>query len=373
MAALREALEKLTSLSTPPTIDIPPSHSATYAAWSLDTSTSDFCPECRVSNPIEKYSEGDVVCGDCGLVLGDRIVDTRSEWRTFSNDDTSGVDPSRVGAGINPLLHGEQLSTTIAYTKPARTTKTTTAASGGASGRVLQRAQARTAESKADQSLLVAYERIGAFCGGMSIQNVVVETAKTLFKQIDDAKVIRGKPVDAVVAACIFLACRQCSVPRTFREVFAMTNVPKKDIGRVYKVMEKFFNKQGKGPEEAGAGDGGYKVTETTKPCELIHRYCSALKMDQRCAAVSVALAARIAELGSVAGRSPISGAAACIYMIGHLLGTSRTTKEISKVAGVGEPTIRNAYKHLYNDRAKLIDRTWLEEGKGDLERLPCA
>lgn len=41
------------------------------------------CPNCRDPNPniIEEFSSGDLVCGTCGLVLGDRVVDTRSEWR----------------------------------------------------------------------------------------------------------------------------------------------------------------------------------------------------------------------------------------------------------------------------------------------------
>ena len=41
------------------------------------------CPECRDPNPniVEEFGSGDLVCGTCGLILGDRIVDTRSEWR----------------------------------------------------------------------------------------------------------------------------------------------------------------------------------------------------------------------------------------------------------------------------------------------------
>lgn len=41
------------------------------------------CPECRDPIPDirEEFGSGDLVCGRCGLVLGDRIVDTRSEWR----------------------------------------------------------------------------------------------------------------------------------------------------------------------------------------------------------------------------------------------------------------------------------------------------
>jgi hypothetical protein len=41
------------------------------------------CPECAPNKPeiIEEFGSGDLVCGGCGLVLGDKIVDTRSEWR----------------------------------------------------------------------------------------------------------------------------------------------------------------------------------------------------------------------------------------------------------------------------------------------------
>lgn len=66
--------------------------SATYAAARGDgpKGEDDFvpdlnvrllCPECQVDPPNinEEFASGDLVCGDCGLVLGDRIVDTRSE------------------------------------------------------------------------------------------------------------------------------------------------------------------------------------------------------------------------------------------------------------------------------------------------------
>lgn len=48
-----------------------------------DLSVRLICPECRDPNPniVEEFGSGDLVCGNCGLVLGDRIVDTRSEWR----------------------------------------------------------------------------------------------------------------------------------------------------------------------------------------------------------------------------------------------------------------------------------------------------
>ena len=61
---------------------------------------------------IEDYRAGDQICSECGLVVGDRVIDVGSEWRTFSNDN-GGEDRSRVGGPENSLLGSCDLSTMI--------------------------------------------------------------------------------------------------------------------------------------------------------------------------------------------------------------------------------------------------------------------
>ena len=51
------------------------------------------CKYCSVL--IEDYRVGDKICSEFGLVVGDRVVDVGSEWRTFSNDN-GGEDRSRT-------------------------------------------------------------------------------------------------------------------------------------------------------------------------------------------------------------------------------------------------------------------------------------
>jgi transcription initiation factor TFIIB len=199
--------------------------------WAENLNMTLMCKDCKEDPPnlVEEFSSGDMVCGSCGLVLGDRIVDTRSEWRTFSNDDQGNDDPSRVGDGPNLLLNGSQLQTTIAYTD------------GNARSRDLLRAQSKSTADKATKGLLAAYKEIGAHCDAVNIPKQVSDTAKHLFKLVDDAKAFKGKSQEAIIAGCIFIACRQCGVPRTFREIYALTKVSKKDIGRTFKALEKFL------------------------------------------------------------------------------------------------------------------------------------
>ena len=205
------------------------------------------CKDCKEDPPnlVEDFAAGDTICGSCGLVLGDRIVDTRSEWRTFTNDDQNNDDPSRVGDAANPLLNGSQLQTDISFT-----------GLGSGRSRDLNRAQNKSTHDKSTKTLLAAYKEIGAFCDGLSLPKNVSDTAKHLFKVVHDKGAFKGKSQETVIAGCIFIACRQCRVPRTFREIFALTRVPKPEIGRIFKSLEKFFAAQNEEKKKAAEAGG---------------------------------------------------------------------------------------------------------------------
>ncbi|KAL9122161.1 MAG: hypothetical protein Q9187_001290 [Circinaria calcarea] len=336
--------------------------------WRENLNMHVICRECKEVPPniVEEFSSGDMVCGSCGLVLGDRIVDTRSEWRTFSNDDGANDDPSRVGDVKNELLNGDQLTTTIAF------------GDGLGRSRDLHRAQNKSTHDKSNKTLLAAYKEIGALCDAWNIPKNVSDTAKHLFKMVNDAGAFRGKSQEAIIAGCIFIACRQCKVPRTFREIFALTKVSKKEIGRIFKALEKFFAAQNKEKMENLEKDGrvanpndSYNATTSTKAQELCIRYCSQLGLSPKCTMVSQQLADKLTSNGSLAGRSPLSVAAACIYFVSHLLGQGKSPKDISAVAGVSDGTIRTAYKLLEVEKEKIIDPDWIKDGKGDIKLLP--
>ena len=45
------------------------------------------CPSHPEAHLVEDYRAGDMICSECGLVVGDRVIDVGSEWRTFSAND----------------------------------------------------------------------------------------------------------------------------------------------------------------------------------------------------------------------------------------------------------------------------------------------
>ncbi|MCJ1425352.1 transcription initiation factor IIB [Sticta canariensis] len=365
MAAASNLAPSPGAISEPATVSKP------QDMWRENLNMQLICRECKEFPPnlVEEFSSGDMVCETCGLVLGDRIVDTRSEWRTFSNDDQGNDDPSRVGDGANPLLNGSQLQTTISFGDGSNSRS-----------RDLHRAQNKSTHDKSTKGLLAAYKEIGALCDAMHIPKNVSDTAKHLFKMVNDAGAFRGKSQDTIIAGCIFIACRQCKVPRTFREIFALTKVSKAEIGRIFKSLEKFFAAQNKEKMDSVVQAGGivnpednYTTTRTTTAKELCIRFCSQLGLNNRCTMMSQELAGKMDGIGSLAGRSPLSIAGACIYMASHLMGQSKSAKDISAVAGVSDGTIRHAYKLIYPDREKFIDPKWFQDGKSNMSKLPPA
>ena len=178
------------------------------------------CKDCKVYPPniVEDYKAGDLLCGDCGLVFPMRIIDTHSEWRNFSSDGVSGGDdPSRVGGPENPLLDGT-LSTQIS----GRDNYTGQSAA-------LMKAQNRVVGGvKGDRDLMQSFKEIGIMTETIALPKIVGDRAKQLYKKVFDQEVAKGKANAAVVAACIFIACRQEKVPRTFKEIVQLTRVDKK-------------------------------------------------------------------------------------------------------------------------------------------------
>ena len=88
---------------------------------------------------------------------------------------------------------------------------------------------------------------------------------------------------------------------------------------------------------------------------------------------MSQELAGKMDGIGSLAGRSPLSIAGACIYIASQLMGQGKSAKDISAVAGVSDGTIRHAYKLIYPNREEFIDPKWLKDGKADMKKLPPA
>ncbi|XP_065576518.1 transcription initiation factor IIB-like isoform X2 [Artemia franciscana] len=131
------------------------------------------CPHHPLADLIEDSHAGDTICAECGLVVGDRVIDVGTEWRTFSNEK-SGADPSRVGGPENPLFGDGDLSTMIGPAGPNSVDE-----SGFA------RYNNRRQMSSSDRTLMNAVREISTMADRINLPRTIVDRANSLFKEFN--------------------------------------------------------------------------------------------------------------------------------------------------------------------------------------------
>uniref|UniRef100_A0A5S6Q4V1 Transcription initiation factor IIB n=1 Tax=Trichuris muris TaxID=70415 RepID=A0A5S6Q4V1_TRIMR len=269
------------------------------------------CPYHPDVELVEDHRAGDMICPCCGLVVGDRVVDVSSEWRSFSSD-TNSKDPSRVGAPENHLLSGAFLSTAL---------------------------QMVPASSGQDRQLIQAFGIIREMAERIHLPKSIQDQANVLFKQVLDTKQLKGKNSEAVAAACLYIACRKEGVPRTFKEICAVSRMSKKEVGRCFKLIIRALETN----------------LELITTSDFMSRFCGNLNLPQYVQTAATCIARKAVDMDLVSGRSPISIAAAAIYMASQASVEKRSAKDIGEVAGVAEVTIRQSYKLMLASAAQLF------------------
>lgn len=193
--------------------------------------------------------------------------------------------------------------------------------------------------SSSDRALINAFREINGMADRINLPTTIVDRANNLFKQVHDGKNLRGRSNDAIASACLYIACRQEKVPRTFKEICAVSKISTKEIGRCFKKILKALNTR---VDAIGTGD-------------FMSRFCAKLGLSNVVQRAATQIARKAVEIDMVAGRSPISVAAAAIYMACQASADKRSPKEIGDIAGVADVTIRQSYKLMYPYAAKLF------------------
>lgn len=199
--------------------------------------------------------------------------------------------------------------------------------------------QNRRTMSSSDRALIAAFKEISQMADRINLPKTIVDRANNLFKQVHDGKNLKGRSNDAKASACLYIACRQEGVPRTFKEICAVSKISKKEIGRCFKLTLKALATS----------------VDLITTADFMSRFCANLDLPNMVQRAATHIARKAVEMDIVPGRSPISVAAAAIYMASQASEHKRSQKEIGDIAGVADVTIRQSYKLMYPAAAKLF------------------
>jgi transcription initiation factor TFIIB len=266
---------------------------------------------------------------DCGYVIAAKIADRGPEWRAF--DDEQRAKRTRVGAPLTYTIHDKGLSTMIDWHDRDIYGK---GLSPGQKAQVyrLRKWQRRIRVSDAtERNLAFALSEITKIANNLNLPKNILETASLIYRKAVKERLIRGRSIQGVTSAAIYLACRQCGLPRTLEEIAQASNVNKKEVGRSYRFLIKELN---------------YFIPPL-KPSQYITKFSNQLTMQGKVEEIAHKILAVAKELKLTSGRGPTGIAAAASYIASVLTGERKTQREIAEIAQVTEVTIRNRYKEL--------------------------
>lgn len=276
------------------------------------------CPECGGSI-IPLVNTGDVVCNQCGLVINEKNVDfSHKGRRAYTNQEKNSRE--QTGAPISILLPDMGLSTVIDRKKINNPD-------------LKRAAKWNTRITWQKRNLLIASTELKRISTNLNLPVYIREDAMRLYREAFKKKLLRGRSINAMVAACLYLACRRKQLPRTLQEITNEASANAKDVRRSYSILIREFNLK----------------SPSTDPVSLIPRYINNLGLDSDTEQLTTKILNSFKSKFSISGKDPKGLCAGAIYLASKIKNKDLTQQQIVESIGVTEVTLRSRYKELKN------------------------
>jgi transcription initiation factor TFIIB len=289
------------------------------------------CPECGSKNIITDPKHAELYCANCGIVFAENLIDLGPEWRAYDEEQAS--KRIRTGPPTSYRLHNKGLSTST----PESIART-------------KRLRGVISMDSSEKTLSFALGEIDRMASALGLPNDIKEETSVLYRKAAKQRLIKGRSIEELVSAMLFIICRQYGVPRTLKEIAEVSRMPLKKIRRAYIFLLKKLE---------------IKLAPAD-PAHYVPRFCSELELSDVIRERAIKLLKEVKEAVAEKGWAPTGTAAAAIYLAALSSGESVDEKEIAKVAGTSPITIHNRYKEL-EKKLKLNTNTLSSDsGKKD-------
>ena len=274
---------------------------------------------------------GEIVCSRCGLVISDKIQDTRQEWRDFLNTEEA-KDRRRTGIPTSLALHDRGLYTMIGRGHKDARGQVLDASMRSTMGR-LRTWDLRT-QASANRNLRTAFNQLNILKDKLGLPDAIIEKTAYIYRKAHERGLVRGRQTAAALAAALYLACRQEGTPRTLKEICLISNLKRKAISREYRDMVIELDIR----------------IPTVDPIKCIARIANQINLSQKITQKAIKIMNAATKSALSAGKSPMGLAASTLYLSCLINGCNNIGQTVfAQTAGVTEVTIRNICKNLKN------------------------
>lgn len=309
------------------------------------------CPECGNKQVIENESRGEKTCNECGAIVTEEVIDHGPEWRAFNQEERE--NKKRTGSPTTQTMHDKGLTTTIDWKNKDAYGNMISSKERNKMARLRKWQERNRASDSKERNLRFALSEIDRMSGSNNIPDKGKNMACEIYKQALDKDIIRGRSIEGVATASLYIACRVLEIPRSLEEISKTSRVNMKEVGRTYRYMIQELDELNLSPVD---------------PKGYVPRYASNLGLNKDVEHLANYIIDKTKKEGLLSGKSPTGYASAALYTAAKKLldeDEIPTQKEFSEEANVTEVTIRNRHNEQMEFVEENID---IEEAFTDEE-----
>jgi transcription initiation factor TFIIB len=314
------------------------------------------CPNCNVnfgnknsnnSNIITDPESGEQICSNCGLVLSiEKTSEARPEWRTF-NTEQSNNNKIRTGMPASLARHDMGLSTIIGRADRDYTGSRISTSIKSTIDRLRILDYRTQLYSSTDRSLKTAFTELDKLKDKLVLPDSVVEKAAYIYRKAQSRGMVRGRTVSAMLAAAIYIACRETEVGKTLKDIAQGTSVKPKTLSQSYRILLTELDIK----------------TPMLDPMRCIAKVANKMHLHERITRQGMDIMHTAIRKEVSVGKNPMGLAAAVLYIsflnnnINHSVhnknnesnNSKRSQTSFAQAAGITDVTLRNTIKDLKN------------------------
>ena len=193
------------------------------------------CNQCRNYTLVLDVLSSEYVCSTCGCVSNEKIYN--NELTNFEKGEYK--DKSRIGMPESLTVSHKGLSTLIGLNDT------------DGRGKMLDPIQKETIQrlrtwnnrsqlnDSISRNLDKALKYLNNFGDKLYLSPPVMENAAYIYRKAAIRKLAKGRSTVSLVAASIYAACREISIPKTISDIAYVCNIPSKEIMSHYKLILK--------------------------------------------------------------------------------------------------------------------------------------
>jgi len=277
---------------------------------------------CNESKLITDTFNGEIFCSNCGTVIEEKL-DNRNEILLHSLEDF--MSKSQVGPKQSLSMYDKGMSSVIGNDKDS-TGKPLSSSNKSRFNRLRILDSRSKTKKSSERTLVKSLTFLNGLKGKLGISDNTVEATSSLFRRAQKHQLIRGRSSNDLMAAALYVSCRENMTPRSLEEISETGNLRKKYLQKSVRILIKEFSLK---PPQYALSSFVTKLSNDLGISEKTKRYALKILSD-------------VEKYGSSAGKNPIGQAAASLYLASMLMGDRISQSKFSKITGVSTVTLRN-------------------------------